>query len=93
MASSEQCCVVISSPLSALSPHTLHFSLLTSPHPPHRDEGIFRFVRYVSAAAPGSRWDVSAEFEVALPQDESDDSDDEEEEGEEEGEEEEGGPA
>lgn len=38
-----------------------------------------RFVRYVSAAAPGSRWDVSAEYEIVLPSG----GDDEDEEGEE----------
>ncbi len=31
-----------------------------------RDEGLMRFVKYVSSAAPGSRWDVSA---VMLPVD------------------------
>jgi hypothetical protein len=29
-----------------------------------RDERVMRFVKYVSAAAPGSRWDVCAEYEV-----------------------------
>lgn len=29
-----------------------------------RDEGVMRFVKFVSAAAPGSRWDVAAEFQV-----------------------------
>jgi hypothetical protein len=29
-----------------------------------RDQGVMRFVKYVSAAAPGSRWDVAAEFQV-----------------------------
>ncbi|KIY53876.1 hypothetical protein FISHEDRAFT_63225 [Fistulina hepatica ATCC 64428] len=31
-----------------------------------RDEGVMRFVKYVSAAAPGSRWDVCGEFEVGM---------------------------
>lgn len=31
-----------------------------------RDAGLMRFVKYVSAAAPGSRWDVAMEF---LPED------------------------
>jgi hypothetical protein len=31
-----------------------------------------RFVRYVSASAPGSRWDVSAEYEVLVPEGSSD---------------------
>lgn len=30
-----------------------------------RDEGVMRFVKYVSAAAPGSRWDVAVEYEIA----------------------------
>lgn len=29
-----------------------------------RDEGVMRFVKYVSAAAEGSRWDVCGEYEV-----------------------------
>lgn len=36
-----------------------------------RDEGLMKFVKYVSAIAPGSRWDIAA---VMLPYD--DDSDD-----------------
>jgi prolyl 3-hydroxylase /prolyl 3,4-dihydroxylase len=35
-----------------------------------RDEGLMRFVKYVSAAAPGSRWDVAAVF---LPDNEDED--------------------
>ena len=35
-----------------------------------RDEGLMRFVKYVSAAAPSSRWDVAAEYR---PEDNSDD--------------------
>lgn len=46
-----------------------------------RDEGVLRFVKYVSAAAQGSRWDVCGEFEVGMV---DDDEDEEEEEGEEE---------
>jgi hypothetical protein len=39
-----------------------------------RDEGVMRFVKYVSAAAEGSRWDVCGEYEVGLVEvDESDD--------------------
>ncbi|KAF9231898.1 nuclear protein [Melanogaster broomeanus] len=34
-----------------------------------RDEGVLRFVKYVSAAAPGSRWDVCGEFEVGMFED------------------------
>ena len=37
-----------------------------------RDEGLMRFVKYLSSSAPGSRWDISA---VMLPVD--DDTDDE----------------
>ena len=29
-----------------------------------RDEGVMRFVKFVSASAPSSRWDVAAEFQV-----------------------------
>jgi len=31
-----------------------------------RDEGVMRFVKYVSAAAEGSRWDVCGEFEIGV---------------------------
>jgi prolyl 3-hydroxylase /prolyl 3,4-dihydroxylase len=43
-----------------------------------RDDGVMRFVKYVSVNAPGSRWDISAEYELGLNQasDNSDDSDD-----------------
>jgi hypothetical protein len=37
-----------------------------------RDEGLMRFVKYVSSTAPGSRWDVSA---VMLPVDDDSESD------------------
>lgn len=40
-----------------------------------RDEGLMRFVKYVSAAAPGSRWDLAMEYK---PQDDDDDEEDEE---------------
>lgn len=36
-----------------------------------------RFVKYVSSAAPGSRWDIAVEYEIA-EQESSDDEDDEE---------------
>lgn len=39
-----------------------------------RDEGVMSFVKYVSAAAEGSRWDVCGEYEVGMI--EADDSDD-----------------
>lgn len=29
-----------------------------------RDEGVLRFVKYVSAQANGSRWDISGEYEI-----------------------------
>ncbi|KAI8074419.1 Oxoglutarate and iron-dependent oxygenase degradation C-term-domain-containing protein [Gongronella butleri] len=47
-----------------------------------RDEGVMRFIKYVSARAPGSRWDVA--FEYDLPEDQhQDDDDDNEDDGEE----------
>lgn len=33
-----------------------------------RDERVMRFVKYVSAAAEGSRWDVCGEYEVGMMQ-------------------------
>lgn len=30
-----------------------------------RDEGLMRFIKYVSASAPGSRWDIAAEFSLS----------------------------
>lgn len=38
-----------------------------------RDEGLMRFVKYLSSSAPGSRWDISA---VLLPVDDDTDDDD-----------------
>ncbi|KAK0491445.1 Oxoglutarate and iron-dependent oxygenase degradation C-term-domain-containing protein [Armillaria novae-zelandiae] len=35
-----------------------------------RDERVMRFVKYVSAAASGSRWDVCGEYEVGIVQEE-----------------------
>lgn len=38
-----------------------------------RDERVMRFVKYVSAAAEGSRWDICGEYEVGMVEaDESD---------------------
>ena len=37
-----------------------------------RDEGVMRFVKYVSAAAGSSRWDVCGEYEVGMIQQVSD---------------------
>ena len=42
-----------------------------------RDEHMMRFVKYVAAAAPGSRWDVSTTYEIEC----HDDEEEEEEEG------------
>ena len=46
-----------------------------------RDLEVMKFVKYVSAAAPGSRWDVTAEYAVIIGEDENDeveeDNDDE----------------
>ncbi|KII95283.1 hypothetical protein PLICRDRAFT_34124 [Plicaturopsis crispa FD-325 SS-3] len=41
-----------------------------------RDERVMRFVKYVSAAAEGSRWDVCGEYEVGAVQVEDGDDDD-----------------
>ncbi|KAG8710649.1 hypothetical protein FRC11_004263, partial [Ceratobasidium sp. 423] len=38
-----------------------------------RDAGVLKFVKYVSASAPVSRWDISAEWEAALLEDDDDD--------------------
>lgn len=46
----------------------------------YRDQGTLRFVKYVSAAARGDRWDITGEMGVEYG--EADDDDDEEEEGE-----------
>jgi hypothetical protein len=43
-----------------------------------RDERVMRFVKYVSASAEGSRWDVCGEYEVGMME-EDDDGDDSEE--------------
>ncbi|TPX60978.1 hypothetical protein PhCBS80983_g01448 [Powellomyces hirtus] len=40
-----------------------------------RDEGLMRFIKYVSASAPGSRWDVAYEYEIPAAEDEDDDDD------------------
>lgn len=44
-----------------------------------RDEGIMKFVKYVSANAPGSRWDVATEYKILDTGDEDDDEEDDEE--------------
>jgi len=38
-----------------------------------RDERVMRFVKYLSASAQGSRWDVSGEWEIGVPIDEDED--------------------
>ena len=38
-----------------------------------RDERVMRFVKYVSAAAEGSRWDVCGEYEVGIIQEDGED--------------------
>ena len=48
-----------------------------------RDEGVMHFVKYVSAGAPGSRWDVCGEYEVAQIEIEVDEDGEETDEGEE----------
>ena len=53
----------------------------------HRDEGLMRFVKYVSHLAPSSRWDVAMQYTVEGIED-SDDEEDEEDGDEEDGEEE-----
>ncbi|KAI0268215.1 nuclear protein [Gloeopeniophorella convolvens] len=40
-----------------------------------RDEGVMRFVKYVSAAAEGSRWDVCGEYEVGMVEEDEDGDD------------------
>ena len=46
-----------------------------------RDEGTMKFVKYVSHAAPSSRWDVAAVYEVDQDDTDSDDEDDDDYEG------------
>ena len=41
-----------------------------------RDEGVMRFVKYVSAVAEGSRWDVCGEYEVGMIEVDESDCDD-----------------
>lgn len=46
----------------------------------HRDEGLMRFVKYVSHLAPSSRWDIAAQYTVEGVADSDEDEDDEEDE-------------
>ncbi|EGO02360.1 hypothetical protein SERLA73DRAFT_159290 [Serpula lacrymans var. lacrymans S7.3] len=48
-----------------------------------RDARVMRFVKYVSAAAEGSRWDVCGEFEVGVVEEEEEEEGEEEEDDEE----------
>lgn len=43
-----------------------------------RDPGVLKFVKYLSARAPGSRWDVGGEWEVAMVEDDGEEDGDEE---------------
>ena len=54
-----------------------------------RDRGVLKFVKYVSKAAKGDRWDVTGAFEVDDDDDEEDDEEENAEDGEGNGEEEE----
>jgi len=47
-----------------------------------RDEGVMRFIKYVSARAPGSRWDVSFEYDLPENQGDEEDADEQTEENE-----------
>ena len=47
-----------------------------------RDQGVLRFVSYLSAAAQGSRWDVSAQYEVGMFAEGDSEDEDEEDDGE-----------
>jgi hypothetical protein len=42
-----------------------------------RDSGTLKFVKYVSAAAKGDRWDITGEMGVDFGDDDEDDEDDE----------------
>ena len=37
-----------------------------------RDEGVLRFVKYISAAAPGSRWDICGEYSIGMLEEDED---------------------
>ncbi|KAK4698313.1 hypothetical protein P7C70_g7967, partial [Phenoliferia sp. Uapishka_3] len=58
-------------PLLAIEPswNTLNLVL--------RDPGVMKFVKYVSAKAPGSRWDVGGEWEVSQIEEDDEDEDEE----------------
>jgi prolyl 3-hydroxylase /prolyl 3,4-dihydroxylase len=44
-----------------------------------RDTGVMRFIKYVSARAPSSRWDVSMEYELEALSEEEEEEEEEEE--------------
>lgn len=44
-----------------------------------RDEGVMRFIKYVGAGAPGSRWDIAVEYEIEEPERDEEDQEDQEE--------------
>ncbi|KAJ1864063.1 putative component of NuA3 histone acetyltransferase complex [Coemansia sp. RSA 2703] len=44
-----------------------------------REPGVVKFVKYVSASAPGSRWDISSEYQVPASADDDDNDDDDDE--------------
>ena len=48
-----------------------------------RDSGTLRFVKYLSARAPGSRWDVAVEYNIHASDLEADDGDEDNSRGEE----------
>lgn len=54
----------------------VHLTFVSPPHAPVDNVGIMRFVKYVSASAPGSRWDVAVEYEIVQPEEEEDDEGD-----------------
>ena len=62
-------------------------SALLTLHPAHnslalvlRDTGVLRFIKYVSARAGASRWDVSGEWEVGMVEEDDEEDDEEDEE-------------
>ena len=42
-----------------------------------RDPGVMKFTKYLSAAAPGSRWDVGGEWQVGVLEEDEDNNDNE----------------
>ncbi|KAK4049210.1 putative component of NuA3 histone acetyltransferase complex [Microbotryomycetes sp. JL221] len=54
-------------PLLAFRPDWNQLSLVL------RDPGVMKFVKYLSSRAPGSRWDVAGEWQIAMVEAEDDD--------------------